>query len=221
MQWFAVVPPTPASNKAPTMAPLRTFDLVVPQGEQSTRAITCALGTLGPNAWLLIRTSPPLDEYDVREYSFIAARAAADENPIPSANGSPIFALKNYSENKGYLELLQSAGMIRHTGRRIPQGFVQLEMVEVLVPKEELIKICGSCGVWEEVDQPRFSRCKRCKSKHYCSNDCQKADWKDHKGLCKEGMTEAEVSAAQKSQERAAAQSALEDMGFRTIGINQ
>ncbi|TID25971.1 ASTRA-associated protein 1 [Venturia nashicola] len=203
------------------MAPIRTFDLALPQGEQGTRAITCALGTLGLNTWLLIRTTPPSDEYDGREYSSIAARAAADENPAPSANGNPIFALKNYSENKGYLERLESAGMIRHTGRKIPQGFVQLEMVEVLVPKEELIKICGGCGVWEEVDQPRFSRCMRCKSKHYCSKDCQKNDWTTHKGLCKEGMTEAEVSAAQQARERTAAQSALEDMGFRTIGSNQ
>lgn len=203
------------------MAPIWTFDLILPQGEQSPRAITCALGTLGPNAWLLIRTSPPLDEYDAREYSSIAVRAVADENPAPSTNGNPIFALKNYSENKGYLELLESAGMIRHTGRTIPQAFVQLEMVEVLVPKEELVKICGACGVWEEVNQPRFSRCKRCKSKYYCSKDCQKDDWKDHKGLCKEGMTEAEVSSALQARERAAAQVSLQEMGFRTIGSNQ
>lgn len=203
------------------MAPIRTFDLALPQGEQSTRAITCALGTLGPNAWLLIRTSPPVDEYNVRECSSIAVRAVEDENPAPSANGNPIFALKNYSENKGFLELFETAGMIRHTGRTIPQGFVQLEMVEVLVPKEELIKRCGACGAWEEVDEPRFSRCKRCKSKYYCSKECQKDDWNDHKALCKEGMTETEVSAAQQAQERAAAQSALEEMGFRTISTNQ
>lgn len=203
------------------MAPIRTFDLVLPQGEQGTRALTCALGTLGPNAWFLIRISPPLDQDDAREYSSIAALAVADENPAPSANGNPIFALKNYSENKGYLELLESAGLIRQTGRTIPQGFVQLEMVEVAVPKEELIKICGGCGAWEEVEQPRFSRCKRCKSKNYCSQNCQKDDWKDHKGLCKEGMTEAEVSAAQQARERIVAQSALKDMGFRTIGSNR
>lgn len=162
-----------------------------------------------------------MDEYDVRECSSIAVRAVEDECSAPAANGNPIFAFKNYSENKGFLELFESAGMIRYTGRTIPQGFVQLEMVEVLVPKEELIKRCGTFCAWEEVDNPRFSRCKRSKSKYYCFKECQKDDWNDHKGLCREGMTEAEVSAAQQAQERAAAQSALEDMGFRTISTNQ
>lgn len=203
------------------MPPIRTFELALPLEEQCTRNVTCALGTLGPHAWLLIRTSPPLDEYDTRERSSIAVRAVEDETPASSRNGNPIFALKNYSENKGFLELLEAAGIVRHTGRTIPQGFVQLEMVEVLVPKEELIKSCGTCGIWEEVDELRFFRCSKCKSKYYCSKECQKDDWSEHKRLCKEGMTEAEVSAAQQTQEKAAAQSALEEMGFRTIRHNQ
>jgi MYND finger len=202
------------------MAPIRTFELTLPM-EPKGGTITCALGTLGPNVWLLVRTSPSLDDYDVRECSSIAVRATEDEHPALSADGNPVIALKNYSENKGYLELLEAAGVIRHTGRRIFQGFVQLEMVEILIPMEELIKHCGACGVWEKVDEQRFLRCSRCKSKHYCSSECQKDNWKEHKKLCKEGMTEAEVLAAQTALEKTSAQSVLEDMGFRTISPNQ
>lgn len=30
----------------------------------------------------------------------------------------------------------------------------------------------------------RFKRCKRCKSVLYCSMECQKAQWQEHKLLC-------------------------------------
>jgi hypothetical protein len=202
------------------MTPIRTFELALAL-ERDFHNITCALGTLGPNDWLLVRTSAPLDGYDVREYSSIAVRAVEDETPAPSADGNPVIALKNYSENEGMLGRLESVGVIRHTGRRISQGFVHLEMVEVLIPKEELIKKCGTCGRWEEVDETRFLRCSKCKSKYYCSKECQKKNWKEHKGLCKEGVTEAEMSAAHTAIEKASAQAALEEMGFRTIGLNQ
>ena len=44
---------------------------------------------------------------------------------------------------------------------------------------------CYSCGKIEnELDGETLKRCARC-SAHYCSKDCQKADWKDHKLICK------------------------------------
>ena len=36
--------------------------------------------------------------------------------------------------------------------------------------------ICGSVTT---------KRCSRCKSKHYCSRECQKNDWSNHKSDCK------------------------------------
>ena len=37
---------------------------------------------------------------------------------------------------------------------------------------------CGNCG------KPSTLRCSRCKHEWYCSVDCQKTKWKDHKPLC-------------------------------------
>lgn len=38
--------------------------------------------------------------------------------------------------------------------------------------------VCASCG------KPASLRCARCKSVHYCSKECQKADWPSHKRSC-------------------------------------
>src|SRR5437667_10903865 len=121
------------------MAPIRTFDFDWPLNNGETRHLTCALGTTGPNQWILIIISPREDEYEAREWCSIAVRSVEYPNPAPSASGNQVIALKNYGENSGLLERLENVGMIRHTGRRIKQGYVYLEMVEVLVQQGELI----------------------------------------------------------------------------------
>mmetsp|Transcript_32109 Transcript_32109/g.78018 ORF Transcript_32109/g.78018 Transcript_32109/m.78018 type:complete len:759 (-) Transcript_32109:2558-4834(-) len=46
---------------------------------------------------------------------------------------------------------------------------------------------CGNCGNMDRSDgfQKALMRCTRCKSIHYCSKECQRADWKQHKKVCK------------------------------------
>jgi len=173
------------------MAAIKTYDITWPVGPP--KILNLALGTTDSNSWVLIHPTIE-DEYEPREWSIISTTAVDDPYPAPSSNGNPVFALKNYSENKGLLESLERIGMIRHTGRRIPQGYVQLEMVEVLVPKDELIRPCLVCGQWEELGKPRYQKCGKCKVKYYCSRECQVGDWKEHKKLCKEGLTEEEAS---------------------------
>ncbi|WEW54634.1 hypothetical protein PRK78_000054 [Emydomyces testavorans] len=44
-------------------------------------------------------------------------------------------------------------------------------------------KKCATCGFTPSLDQG-LQRCGRCKRISYCSRDCQKADWRQHKVRC-------------------------------------
>ncbi|RPD54803.1 hypothetical protein L227DRAFT_511058, partial [Lentinus tigrinus ALCF2SS1-6] len=41
---------------------------------------------------------------------------------------------------------------------------------------------CNNCYV--SGDEKQLFACSRCRSQHYCSKECQKADWKSHKPMC-------------------------------------
>lgn len=49
------------------------------------------------------------------------------------------------------------------------------------------LNICRYCSKtdYSEEFQNSLKACARCKSAHYCSKECQKADWKSHKKNCK------------------------------------
>lgn len=201
------------------MAPIRTFTLNELLSRTQTRPITVALGNHtggGTGGWVLIRTSAPADEYEPREWATISVRTASAEPPHLTT-GNAVIALKNYSEHVGLPERLEAAGMVRHTGRELKQQYVTLPLVEVLVAKEELIRRCGKCERWEEVDAERFKACSRCKARYYCSKECQAGDWKaEHKVLCKPGLTEDQVFAA----DQAKMGDMLQKMGLKTMNLD-
>jgi len=47
---------------------------------------------------------------------------------------------------------------------------------------QEPEKRCQKCGA---LGKPKILVCSVCKGGSYCSADCQKADWKDHKDVCR------------------------------------
>jgi hypothetical protein len=48
------------------------------------------------------------------------------------------------------------------------------------------LKMCQRCGKTEtQMDSALLMKCQRCKATYYCSKDCQVADWKSHKKMCK------------------------------------
>jgi hypothetical protein len=49
------------------------------------------------------------------------------------------------------------------------------------------VKTCCYCKKLEtQMDNALLMKCQRCKAIYYCSKECQVADWKSHKKICKE-----------------------------------
>lgn len=47
-------------------------------------------------------------------------------------------------------------------------------------------RICADCGTIEEIgQQQQMMACARCKVTYYCSKDCQRRHWPEHKKTCK------------------------------------
>ena len=51
--------------------------------------------------------------------------------------------------------------------------------------------LCGHCGRKEE-PREKFKKCGKCENVCYCSRECQKTHWKEHKVLCK--LVEKEIA---------------------------
>ena len=47
-----------------------------------------------------------------------------------------------------------------------------------------LVPVCAACG--DKQSTTSLKICSSCKLVHYCSVDCQRQDWKEHKSICKE-----------------------------------
>jgi splicing suppressor protein 51 len=74
---------------------------------------------------------------------------------------------------------------------------------------------CVNCGLIQQDGEKPLKKCAKCLSVHYCSRDCQKADWKKHKKSC---VSAAEQRAAQ--AQRGAVHSSSKPMMEQFLGLN-
>ncbi|KAK5706918.1 hypothetical protein LTR97_001910 [Elasticomyces elasticus] len=51
--------------------------------------------------------------------------------------------------------------------------------------KSIMHKVCKTCGTSNDNEGGALLRCGSCKAVSYCSKDCQKSDWPNHKRYCK------------------------------------
>jgi hypothetical protein len=52
--------------------------------------------------------------------------------------------------------------------------------------KSASLKICDHCDTLEtQMEGTKLMQCQRCKASYYCKRECQVADWKRHKKMCK------------------------------------
>ncbi|CAD8131091.1 unnamed protein product [Paramecium sonneborni] len=74
-----------------------------------------------------------------------------------------------------------------------------------------------SCQVCKKQDV-ELSRCSQCKSIYYCSIECQKKDWKDHKFICSEILLKQQRE-KQRAERKAQGKKAIEDFAdFEVLG---
>ena len=66
-----------------------------------------------------------------------------------------------------------------------------LDTVSVINKKIGATSLVRSCCVCKKIEtiEKRMQSCGQCKSIVYCSKDCQKMDWEDHKGECNSGKS--------------------------------
>ena len=57
--------------------------------------------------------------------------------------------------------------------------FIAIPKVNINLFIKETKKICCNC-----CKEGKMMRCNKCDSAHYCSKECQKEDYNDHKNLC-------------------------------------
>ncbi|RDX47739.1 hypothetical protein OH76DRAFT_1405530 [Lentinus brumalis] len=175
------------STSAPTKIAFRVFSSSDVKGGAAV-----ALGRLHAS-WFLVLARP--DEVQmIRAFRCINFILPDDPTAIAalSAGGKHLFAVGGHLGDTLMDEL---TSLLDHEGRapvKVVEAYPEdhpcsfCALVEVLVPDEELIYACGRCGKWEAQFGPRFPRCSGCKSRYYCSVECQREDWKPayHRGEC-------------------------------------
>ncbi|KAJ6470402.1 hypothetical protein C8R45DRAFT_1078463 [Mycena sanguinolenta] len=78
----------------------------------------------------------------------------------------------------------------------MPDRFLACESNEIRALRKVITTCCSGCGKSEEVlggDRP-LCKCSKCHSARYCSKDCQKRDWPEHKKTCGNETEESRMS---------------------------
>ncbi|KAI4610586.1 uncharacterized protein J4E87_010762 [Alternaria ethzedia] len=67
----------------------------------------------------------------------------------------------------------------------VPNPFGSKETSTTSTSESEMPSNCARCNKAEaDTEKGTLQRCAKCKTTPYCSRDCQKDDWKNHKKIC-------------------------------------
>jgi hypothetical protein len=117
-----------------------------------------------------IRATPPTDA--------AAAAAAGAARPLPDGTRVLVHRLVAKPEHNG--KCARVVSFDARTGRYA----VALDDGRELSLKAECVARAG-CAAAGCASEEASSVCARCQAVRYCSRECQRADWKAHKPLCK------------------------------------
>jgi hypothetical protein len=79
---------------------------------------------------------------------------------------------------------IQSEGQaVKHIYKQVPCKCLR-SLLKTKFKQELKLGFCMKCQK-EEDDGSKLKRCSKCKAITYCSPECQRSDWSDHKKVCK------------------------------------
>eukprot|EP00554_Chaetoceros_debilis_P006271 CAMPEP_0194078126 /NCGR_PEP_ID=MMETSP0149-20130528/4598_1 /TAXON_ID=122233 /ORGANISM="Chaetoceros debilis, Strain MM31A-1" /LENGTH=499 /DNA_ID=CAMNT_0038759321 /DNA_START=121 /DNA_END=1620 /DNA_ORIENTATION=- len=127
------------------------------------------------------------------EYMHTSQRTAGPDDLLRFSQGfraETIFERNNCSDkvmdlfislldkNRSQLAMSQEDTTFKAYSKKVPKGWKFSILRPVDPTKPSGLKMCPNC------DAPATLTCSRCKIVGYCSGDCQKAQWKEHKKIC-------------------------------------
>ncbi|KAK0439524.1 uncharacterized protein EV420DRAFT_1316130 [Desarmillaria tabescens] len=108
-----------------------------------------------------------------------------DGNPIRGRDGQVItgtsMTIDRTKLSPGSIVIANSTGS--------PVILSREEINRVIPDKGPLHHACGACLNCPSAGEKQYSRCAGCSTTYYCSQQCQKAHWPQHKSMCKERKT--------------------------------
>ena len=61
-----------------------------------------------------------------------------------------------------------------------PVGLINTHIVNDQLAERQ----CAACGIWQTHSSKKLERCSKCLLVYYCGKECQRKDWRKHKGGC-------------------------------------
>ncbi len=156
----------------------REYETIVSEYHPDNRGLNVAY------AWLAITTfkDPKLGTYE-------KAKSYYEKSLKASSRYDAIYGKRKKEEEPPVLEQLKVQFASLHANPRALKSRKDLDSVQVEIqgdPTSKLKHSCLKCGNREKKDGGgKLMKCARCKSVSYCSRECQREDWKEHKVYCK------------------------------------
>ncbi|EKM54928.1 uncharacterized protein PHACADRAFT_208474 [Phanerochaete carnosa HHB-10118-sp] len=178
---------TPGSSALPRICHATAFTL----GPNSSCKEKLVLGSKGP-MWFLLYANQ-----GKRMYTPLNILWPSDPFPEPSPDGRARIAFTSPQGLSLLSNLLEARipplgatrvedppmhAIVKPTGRMFDKDVPE---IEILLDELEIVHGCTLCGRWETTGAPNFKCCSSCKSRYYCSVQCQRTDWlMRHKSIC-------------------------------------
>ncbi|KAF8198326.1 hypothetical protein K438DRAFT_1933655 [Mycena galopus ATCC 62051] len=116
------------------------------------------------------------------------------ENPMTSFEFSPNDSSEPSNESSGKQKSWRNVQWVNSGGDGYgPHAATFGDIADKIPHKPSLKTSCEKCRVRPDQEGTGYSICASCKVSRYCSRECQKSHWKQHKKLCQTRVKHVEI----------------------------